>query len=312
MQAMHLRDLELAQLRLLEAIAETRSLSAAARAVGLSPSAASHSLARLRLLAQDPLFVRTSNGMQPTPFGAQVCSAIRSAVATLREGLESVREFDPASSSRTFRLYMSEVGQLVLIPSLLAHLRVHAPGVRLHVSRVPAESPGGALESGDIDLAIGHLKTLTTGFHQRLLFHERYVCVASLDNPLFASGMSREAFQAAKHAIADSSGMAHWVVDHELEQQGIGRDIGLVVPEFMTLPFVIPGSTLVAILPSRLADQFARVVALRVMPLPIAMDSYEILAFWHERAHHDPAVRWLRQMFAELFRALDQAGTARL
>jgi DNA-binding transcriptional LysR family regulator len=304
---MHIEDLELTQIRLLEAIHETGNLSAAAQAIGLTQSAASHSLARLRKTCADPLFVRTSKGMRPTPYGEQFCSAARGALALLREGAMSGRSFSPASSTRIFSLYMSEAGQLLMLPPLLAYLREHAPGVRIRVSRVPEKDQGAALESGDIDLAIGHITTMTTGFHRRLLFHERYVCLASAENELFKQGMSLEAFKQARHAIADSSGMAHWMVDQQLALHGVVRRIGLISPEFMTLPFVIQDTDLVVTLPGRLADRFARLLQLRVMPLPLTIDPYEILLLWHQRAHLDPANRWLRQTFVQLFQPWDSA-----
>lgn len=303
MRQMHIEKLELTQLRLIEAIVEHGNLSFAAEVVGLSQSAASHSLARLRKETGDPLFVRTSQRMQPTPFGQQLAAAAHSALLLLREGLQGGQIFVPADANRTFTLYMSEAGQLALLPQLLAYLRDHAPGVRIHANRLPERNQGSALESGQVDMAIGHITTMTTGFHRRLLFHEHYVCVASLDNQRFAQGMSLEAYKQSPHAIADSSGMAHWMVDQQLARHNVVRKIGLIVPEFLALPFVVPGSNLVVTMPSRVAERFARMMPLHVMPLPIELDSYEILLLWHARVHIDPANRWLRQTLVTLFRS---------
>lgn len=305
MHRVHMENLELTQLRLVEAIAETGNLSSAAEVVGLSQSAASHSLARLRKETGDPLFVRTSQRMQPTPYGEQLCAAVHNALLLLREGLRGGRSFVPADASRIFSLYMSEAGQLTMLPQLLAYLREQAPGVRIHVSRLPEKNQGSALEVGQVDMAVGHITTMTTGFHQRLLFHERYVCVASLDNELFAQGMSFEAYKQSPHAIADSSGMAHWMVDQQLARHNVVRQIGLVVPESLALPFVVPGSDLVVTMPSRVADRFAKMIPLRVMPLPVELDPYEILLFWHARVHMDPANQWLRQTLVALFKSFE-------
>ena len=145
MHRVHMENLELTQLRLVEAIAETGNLSSAAEVVGLSQSAASHSLARLRKETGDPLFVRTSQRMQPTPYGEQLCAAVHNALLLLREGLRGGRSFVPADASRIFSLYMSEAGQLTMLPQLLAYLREQAPGVRIHVSRLPEKNQGSAL-----------------------------------------------------------------------------------------------------------------------------------------------------------------------
>lgn len=117
--------------------------------------------------------------------------------------------------------------------------------------------------------------------------------------------MSFEAYKQSPHAIADSSGMAHWMVDQQLARHNVVRQIGLVVPEFLALPFVVPGSDLVVTMPSRVADRFAKLMPLRVMPLPMELDSYEILLFWHARVHMDPANQWLRQTLVALFNSFE-------
>lgn len=301
MHGMHVSDLEMTQLRLLEAIAETGSLTGAADVVALSQSAASHSLARLRKACGDSLFVRAGHRMLPTPYGEQVCEAARHALRTLRDGFRGPRTFEAATSRRIFTLYMSEAGQLVILPRLQEHLRDVAPGVRLRVIRVPEDNPGQALERGEVDLAIGHITTMTTGFHQRRLFKEQYACIACRDNPRFRNGMTLDAYRSAPHVIADNSGMAHWIVDRALDMRGIKRQIGLVVPEFLALPFVIHGSQMIATVPKRVAERFAQLLPIRTMPMPIKLDSYDVLLLWHERAHGDAANRWLRNTLAALF-----------
>lgn len=311
MHIMHIENLELTQLRLLEAIHEQGSISAAAEAVGLSQSAASHSLARLRETLGDPLFVRSSNGMVPTHYGERICQAAHQALIALREALHSRDDFDPTKAERTFRLYMNDVGQMVMLPRLSDYLRRHAPGIDIRISALPDKQPGALLESGEVDLAVGHITTLTTGFHQRLLFREHYVCAVAPDNPRFSAGMTLEAFGQARHAVTERGGMAHWIVDRELARYQVVRQIGLTVPDFMVLPFVIPSSDLVLTMPSRLADHFAGMTPLRLMPPPVPIPSYEIRMFWHERAHHDPANAWLRQTFLQLFREAEPASGAR-
>ncbi|HZV93997.1 MAG TPA: LysR family transcriptional regulator, partial [Caldimonas sp.] len=286
---------------LLEAIHRTASVSAAALEVGLSQPAASHALARMRRLLGDELFVRSSQGMVPTWYGKKASTAVAGVLRTLREGLSAEKEFDPLTTERIFRVCMSDVGQLVLLPKLLAHFRRHSPGARLHVEHFPKISQGRAVELGDVDLAIGHIQSLVAGFRQRTLFIERYVCVASGDNVRFAGGMNLQAFSDSPHAMADSSGMAHWVVDDSFTKKGVTRRRGLVVPEFMTLPFVIAGSEFVVTMPSRLAERFAKISPLRVMPPPVYLEPYPIRMFWHESAHKDPGNVWLRRALVYLF-----------
>lgn len=302
MNAMHIDKLEFTQLRLLDAISKTRRITLAADLVGVTQSAASHSLGRLRQELQDPIFVRTSQGMEPTPYGETLCAAISEALQLIHAGLEGKKLFDPKTSTHTFTIYMSEAGQIELLPGLLQYLRLHAPGISIHVERLPEKSQNQALESGYVDLAVGHITTMTNGFYQRQLFQEEYVCIADPNNPLFENGMTLEAYIKAKHGLANSSGMAHWLLDQHLLQQNIVRQTHLIVPEFLALPFLIPGSELVVTMPGRVAKKFAKIIPLRVMPLPVKIDPYDILLFWHERVHKDPANQWLRSVLATLFR----------
>jgi len=301
MSFMHIEDLDLTQLRLVEALAERRSVSAAAEALGLSQSAASHALARLRRLFDDPLFVRTSQGMEATSTGERVGRAVRAALDILRQELDASRSFEPARAGRVFKVYMSDIAQMVFLPKLLAHLKALAPGVSLRACPIPLRSQGMALESGEIDLAVGHFTSLRTGFYQRRLFREKYVCIARSDHPKFTRGMSVEAFRQVEHAYADSSGITHEQVDKVLAQHAIARRIGLTVPQFMVLPLVIAGSDLVVTMPSRLADEFAKLILIQVMPFPVRIPVFDIKLFWHQRAHKDAANKWLRDLFVRLF-----------
>jgi len=212
-----------------------------------------------------------------------------------------VRAFEPRGLNRAINLYLSDVGQMVLLPPLLRLLAKEAPEARIGVKPIPLERPGTALASGEVDLAVGFFANLTSGFHQRSLLRERYVCAVRADHPGFRAGMSLRAFTAAPHALADSSGMAHAIVEKVLAKHGIRRTIRLSVPQFMVLPLLIAKSDLLVILPGRLGEAFASLVPLKLLPPPVSLPVYEINVYWHERVHRDPANRWLRQAFVRLF-----------
>ena len=301
MHEMHATDIDLNLLHVFYAVFETKNVSIAADRLQLSQSAASHAISRLRKQLGDPLFVRTAGGMQATPFAEQLAKPIGEALDSLRNSVRSAREFEPASSRRRFKLYLSDIGQVLFLPRLLGHLKTHAPGATLKVPPVPVRDSHLALESGEVDLAVGHFNTLVAGFHQKKLFRERYVCIVRSGHPNFRDGMSVEAFEASDHAVADSSGMAHDLLERALTRHRIRRSLRLVVPEFMVLPLIIENSDLLVVMPSRLADQFARLIAIQILPLPVNVSSYDIQIYWHERYHHDPANRWLRAAVAELF-----------
>src|SRR5262249_50262220 len=152
---MHIVELDLTQVRLLAELSRSRSVSRAALRIGVSQSAASHALAKLRKQLGDPLFTRTQDGFQPTPFGARVGSASCEALDTLLAGLASNDQFDPLTTTRAFSFFMNDVGQTVFLPSLLKFLKQEAPGASARVLPVPLDNPGSALSSGVVDFAAG-------------------------------------------------------------------------------------------------------------------------------------------------------------
>lgn len=240
--------------------------------------------------------------MTPTAYGARLSGAARTALEALRDEMRVGRSFDPARDERRFQLYMSDVGQTVFLPALLRHLTESARGVTLQVAHIPDIGPAAALESGQVDLLVGHLASIGPGYYQRRLFRERYVCIASKHHPHINGSLSVQKLVQATHAVSDAGGMAHdRVISASLEKHGIRRRVGLAVPEYMTLPFAVANSEFVAILPKRLAMVFATTVPLQLLPPPIPLPAYDVRMFWHKRVHSDAANRWLRTQFVELF-----------
>lgn len=301
MHAMHEQTFDLNLIRVFTAIYAKRSVSAAASDLSLTQSATSHALSRLRQEFGDPLFVRTSSAMLPTPYADQLASLIHKPLEELQAGLRVSRSFDPATSDRTFTLYLTDIGQLIMLPALLEYVSNHAPKIRLNVRSVPRVDPHAALAFGEVDLAVGYITTMPEGFFQKLLFREKYVCVVRSDHPRFLKGMSVKAFQEVPHALADSTGMAHSILDRFLDKNKLQRPVQLRVPQFVALPFVIPSTDLLVIMPKRLAERFAPLIPIKILPLPVDYPAYDIKTYWHSRYHHDPANVWLRQLLTTLF-----------
>jgi len=301
MTAMHMGALHLNQLRLVDALARNSNLGEAAEEIGLTQSAASHALSRLREELQDPIFVRTSEGMRPTPYGKRLSASVRDALQSLRAGLDRHPEFQPGTSSRTFNVIMSDVSQMLYLPRLLPRLYAEAPGVTLRVRALPAKAPHLILESGEVDLAAGAFSRLIAGCRQKRLYREQYVCVVRRDHPRFEKGMTAEAFCSVPHAIVDPRGYVHERLDRWLAQQKVPRTAKLHVPYFLSLPLVIARSDLLVVMASRVAHTYAEMLPLKIMPPPVKLPAYEPRLFWHERFHRDPANRWLRGLYIELF-----------
>jgi DNA-binding transcriptional LysR family regulator len=292
---------DLTQVKLLAELSGTRSVSQAARRVGVSQSAASHALARLREQLGDPLFTRARDGFQPTPFGARLGQAAREALDALAAGLNSKDHFDPTTTSRIFTFLTNDVGQAVLLPRLLKFLNKAAPAATVRILPIPMHDPGATLSSGEVDFAAGFFDNLNAGFRQTVVLHERYVCIVRSGHRLFRGGMNLKAFRETEHAIADSTGMAHAILDRFLARHSIRRKIVLRVPALLVLPMIVADSDLLAVVPGRLAEAFKSRLPIKVMPPPVPIPSYDIRIHWHERYDRDPAIQWMRRAFVGLF-----------
>lgn len=301
MTSMHIGALHLNQLRLVDALTRNSNLGEAAEEIGLTQSAASHALSRLRAELQDPIFVRTSEGMRPTPYGKRLAGSVRDALQSLTAGLDRQPEFEPGTSSRTFNVIMSDVSQMLYLPRLLPRLYAEAPGVTLRVRALPAKAPHLILESGEVDLAAGAFSRLIVGCRQKRLYREQYVCIVRRDHPRFEKGMTAEAFCSVPHAIVDPRGYVHERLDRWLAQQKVPRTAKLHVPYFLSLPLVIARSDLLVVMASRVAQTYSEMLPLKIMPPPVKLPAYEPRLFWHERFHRDSANRWLRGLYIELF-----------
>jgi DNA-binding transcriptional LysR family regulator len=294
---MHSLDLRL--LSVFDEIYKTRSVSRTANAIGLSQPAVSIALARLREHFGDPLFVRTGKGMEPTLLGQELVQPIREALAALDRALGHRSTFDPGTANRSFRVCMSDISQLVLLPRLWDRLHDAAPGIDIDIAPLSDDTPR-QLESGEADLALGFIPQMEAGFFQQALFRQRYVCMASADHPRVRDALSLAQFEAEDHAVVSGSGTGHLIVDRELSRQGIRRHVVLRIPNYIGVAFVIEGTDLLATIPQRLGEVLKERGRFRIFPAPMPLPGYSIKQHWHERFHHDLGSRWLREVISEL------------
>lgn len=298
---MNVRDLDLNLLRVFDAVLAGRGVTVAAARLGLTQPAVSNALARLRAAFGDALFVRAAGGMEPTPFARELAEPLRQALALLESALAHGPGFDPATSRRGFRFYMSDLGQIEFLPPLVERLRRDAPGVRLEAVGLEPETVGAALAAGSLDLAMGFLPGLGPPVQRRALFRDPYVCLVRAGHP-FARRLTRRRFLAASHAVVAYRG-GHRVVEEVLESAGLGPRIVLRVPHFTVVPMVLERTDLVLTLPARVARVFERGGHFRSLPPPLPIPPAEVAVHWHERFHADPGNRWLREQLIDLFAA---------
>jgi DNA-binding transcriptional LysR family regulator len=287
---MQLNEIDLNLLVTFDALLRERRVSRVAESIGLSQPAVSNALARLRRLLDDPLFVRTPAGMEPTPRARQLAAPVAEALATLHGALNQRSEFGPQASARLFRIGMSDIGEIYFLPRLMNAIAAVAPGVTVSTVRSAAVDLKHELESGHVDLAIGLLPALKGGFHQRRLFGQRYVC-------LFRRGHGLD----RRKALTRADYTGHGQVDERLARRGVQRNIKLTVPHFVAVGHLLQHTELVATVPEKLAEALVEPFDLVFAPLPFAVPEIAINAFWHAKVHHDPASRWLRGMVADVF-----------
>lgn len=296
-------ELDLRHLRIFMALHEIKNVTRAAEAVGLSQSAVSVVLAQLREHYGDPLFVRTARGMQATPRAEHLATTLRQALQLLERSLDPAPSLDPARMERTFRISMTDVGQMTLLPRLLARVQKIAPKVRIVVGNLTHDTPH-QLETGEVDLAMGFTVSIGAGFYQQKLFDEGFVCIASRTHPRIRECLTPAELEKEFHVKILLSATAHSLVDKFLERQGVQRFFALEVPTFLGLGQLVASSNLLAIVPLRLGSIFTAESDIQIVSLPLPLPKYAVNQYWHDRYHRDPSNLWLRSVVYETANSL--------
>lgn len=298
---MELEDIDLNLLVVFKQLLAERSVSRAAEALGLSQPAVSNALARLRKLLGDELFLRTPAGMEPTPFAEQLAESITYGLGMIHSALNQRSSFEPAESTRSFVIGMTDIGEIYFLPRLMERLRRDAPGVTVSTVRNTAMNLRDDMEAGKVDLAIGLLPQLKAGFFQRRLFRQRYVCMFRKGHKLDKRKVSLAEFGAAEHLLVISEGTGHGKVDEVLKRSGVERRISLTVPHFVAVGHILQATDMVTTVPERFAERMVEAFGLTYVTHPAALPEVAINVFWHAKFHKAPANQWLRSVVFDLF-----------
>jgi DNA-binding transcriptional LysR family regulator len=299
MHAVHddLAGVDLNLVLALDALLAERHVTRAASRLGITQSAASHALARLRDLLGDPVLVRGPKGtMLPTPRAEALAPAIHRILSDLSAVLRGDAAFDPATARRTFRIGTSDYVQVVLLPALMRHLAKTAPGIDLWIHTL-GDHGDEELMAGTVDVLIGLPRGTArpAGAYEKLLFDESFTCVVRKRHPLADSKLTLARFCAASHMLVAPRGTSGSIVDDALVAIGRSRRIALALPQFMVAPYMIANTDLIATLPTRVAMTFAEMMDLVAMAPPVQLPKFEMVLAWHERDQHDLPHKWLRE-----------------
>ena len=295
------RNIDLNLLVVFHEVYRERQISNAARRLRLSQSAVSNALGRLRRTFDDELFVRTAQGMQPTPYAQLLAEPVAGALATLAEAFKPAQAFDAGSSARHFRLAMSDVGEVYFMPVLIELLRQQAPTVQVSTVRAGAIDIKTEMEAGRVDLAIGAFDDVSGALYQRRLFEQAYVTMFRKGHALGRGKPTLKRFLAFEHLIVASSDSPYDKVNALLDKAGVRAATSFQVPHFTAVPYIVGSTDLVVTVPEKLAQRAAAPFNLAYLRPPLDLPSLQTNIFWHRRYTQDAGNQWLRKLLAETF-----------
>ena len=299
--------LDLDWLNVFVEIYKTQSVSRAAQALGMEQASASLVLTKLRRHFDDPLFCRTSAGMVPTPRAQTIYPDVLEALVRLEKARGATGAFLPQQAKRDFRICMTDISEIVLLPRLINHLQTTAPGLVVEAEKISPDSRR-RLESGDIDLAVGFTPDLEAGFYQQALFAQDFVCLASSEHPRIGTQLTRKAFSNEGHILVMASGTGHSIVDKVLAHNKVDRRVVLRVPSFLGVARIVAQTELLVIVPRQLGHALAQQEHVKVLEPPVPLPAYKVKQHWHERFNADAGNQWLRKTMAELFSGAGQSA----
>ncbi len=298
MNLFHNADLNL--LRVFDAVMQARSASRAAALLGVSQSAVSHGLARLREITGDPLFVRSAGRMEPTPRAQRMAAPVRDALVLAAETLrgDGEAQFDPARGRRVFTIGAGDYAAAVVLGGLVAE--ISARGWDIGISVLPADrvTAPRMLDAGEIDLALGLMPVSQRWHEHQVLFTETQACLFDGRRLGMAAPVSVAEFLSLPHLVPSLKGEFESFVDEELAARGHARRSILATAHFLSIPLLLRSTAAFATLPTRLCAACANAASLTISPLPVPVRRFEVSMLWHKRDSASAAQRWLRARIA--------------
>lgn len=312
---MNLKNIDLNLLLYLDVLLRTGNVTQAAETMGISQPAMSNGLSRLRKLFDDPLLIRTKDGMTPTERATALQPLIRKIVADVEMAVEPDKGFEPSDAERVFRISVSDYGECTLLPPLMRRLHSIAPSITLDIL-TPSDVSYKDVESGKVDLVINRFDDLPQSFHHRTIWRDSFSCLISRDNPI-RQNFNLESYLQASHVWVSKTGMGIGVgvdhgalqqlgwVDDALAQLGKTRRIRVYTRHYQAAMLLAELEDLIITLPSKSAQLQRHNPNVVILPPPFAIPETELKMAWSPLLQHNPAHQWLRGVIAAVARELD-------
>jgi DNA-binding transcriptional LysR family regulator len=307
---MNLKNIDLNLLVYLDVLLLKRNVTRAAESLGISQPAMSNGLQRLRKLFNDPLLVRTSNGMSPTERAERLQPLVREIVMSVEKAVESEQEFEPARATRVFRISVSDYTESTLVPHLLRYMRSRAPNITLDFL-TPSDVTFEDLEHSHVDMVINRFDSLPESLHQRTVWHDSFSCLASRHNPI-RYDFDLENYLLASHIWVSKTGMGVGVgvepeavqklgwVDDALAKIDKKRRIRVFTRHYQAAMKLAEARDLVVTLPTRAANLARDNPEVVILEPPFEIPEIELQMAWSPLLQHNPAHQWLRGVIAEV------------
>lgn len=296
--------IDLSLIKVFIIIYQTQNISHAAERLNLSQPSVTYNLNRLRKMLNDQLFVRDKFGVKPTKLAQSLYPSFYEAIVKIDMAIDSAKHFDSLTSSKIFRLGISDLGEICLLPSLIEYLEQHAPNIKLEIEEIHSEKVEEWLVEGFLDVAVFNSShTIMPKIESRNLFEERYVCIAKKEHPRIQHKLSMEAYLSEKH-VAIKSSTGHIEIDQRLKELGHSRQIMLEVPHFSVLQNVVKHSELLVTLPSRAAKVYQQHTDIQIFELPFEVRPFNVSVNWYNHKDDLDARKWFCKILKNIFSTL--------
>lgn len=296
---MNINEIDLNLLRLFDTVWRYRHVSEAAQHLGLSQPAASQGLARLRRLLGDALFERSGTGVRPTPLAERLAPTVQAALTMLEQALNATSVFDPRQSRRRWRLHLSDIGEARFLPDLVQSVAREGPGMQLEALPVPHAQIAAALQSGQLDLAVGFLPEVADTLQQPLL-SDRYVLLLRKGHEV-AQRWRRNPSPEVLSQLEFAAVRTHSDTLRILERMQWQQRLRLTVNHFLSLPGIVGSSDLAVLMPRNFALGFVASQTLEIIEPDLPWLDFTVSMHWSRRFDKEPGLQWLRAEVVRLF-----------